>query len=482
MKKIKIFKKEIEDGVAEAVKAQASIAYCSPAMLHTGSVDLVVGNVKSKRLINKIVAQNKDQNDLYYLESVLVSTGWNKNDDVFLAGPTWEARATPEDKQFNYMHDENDIIGHITGSYVLDANGSKVEADQQTPPDKFDIITQAVLYNSWTQDENKDRMEQIIAEIKDGKWFVSMECLFSGFDYALIDKSGNSQLVERNEASAFLTKHLRSYGGEGEYEGYKVGRALNKIAFSGKGLVRKPANPRSIILNSTAEFKTEEKVLYNFKQGEKQMALDKELDELKAQLAEAKQENQVIKAQIEEAKNKEFASKIEAFETQVSEKNEAIATLEEQVKSTQAKIAELQDSLTASQAELAEAMKQMDSMKKKAQCEKRKASLIEAGFEVSEADETLASFDALSDESFDSVVAVMKSKMTKKELQKHEKEETPEKEQKEEMKAEQVEATAEVFEKVESSEAALVVSEEVDALQKTKASIASWLEANVLSK
>jgi hypothetical protein len=477
MNKITIFQREIQDGIAEAVKAQASVAYCSPATLHKGDLGTITQNVINKKLRNKIVAENKGEQDLYYLESVLVSTGWNKNDDVFTAKATWDARYTPEDKQFNYMHDENDIIGHITGCYVLDQNGQKVESSQQDPPDKFDIITQAVLYNSWTQDENRDRMQQIIAEIKDGKWFVSMECLFAGFDYALIDSNGNAQLVERNEDSAFLTKHLRSYGGTGEYEGYKVGRALNRIAFSGKGLVRKPANPRSIILNnSTAEFDIKKTVLCNLIEGENQMSLEKELDQLKAQLAEANQ--------AEEAKSKEFASKIQAFETEVSKKGETISLLEEQVKATQAKIAELEDALTASQTELAEAAKQMDEMKKKEKNQKRMASLIEAGFETQEAENTLASFEALSDDSFESVVALMKSKYTKKqeEMKKHEQLESPQEENKEEMKAEQVEATAQVFENVESTEAALIESTEVDELQQTKASISSWLENNVLSK
>ena len=54
------------------------------------------------------------------------------------------------------------------------------------------------------------------AEVEEGKWFVSMECLFAGFDYALIDPEGKSKLVQRNEASAFLTKHLRVYGVTGD--------------------------------------------------------------------------------------------------------------------------------------------------------------------------------------------------------------------------------------------------------------------------
>ena len=82
---------------------------------------------------------------MYHLESVLVSCGWNKNDDVFMPQATWAARNTPEDKQFNFMHDENDIIGHITGSYVLTKDGKAVADDESQMPEDFDIITQAVL-------------------------------------------------------------------------------------------------------------------------------------------------------------------------------------------------------------------------------------------------------------------------------------------------------------------------------------------------
>ena len=137
---------------------------------------------------------------------------------------TWAARNTPEDKQFNFMHDESDIIGHITGSYVLSKDGKAVADDSPMPQD-FDIITQAVLYNSWTGGENRERMQQIIAEIEEGKWYVSMECLFAGFDYALSNARWRSKKVlARDEESSFLTKHLRVYGGTGEYEGYKLGQ------------------------------------------------------------------------------------------------------------------------------------------------------------------------------------------------------------------------------------------------------------------
>ena len=500
---IKIFQKEIDDGIGELVKSTASVAYCSQA---------IAGRDIPDEVVVKALAENKDQIDLYYLEAVLVSTGWNKNDDVFTSEATWTARNTPEDKQFNFMHDENDIIGHITGSYVLTKDG-KALADDAEAPQEFDIITQAVLYNSWTGEENRDRMGKIIAEIQEGKWYVSMECLFSGFDYALINEKGVAKVLARDEGSSFLTKHLRAYGGSGEYEGYKLGRALSNISFSGKGLVSKPANPRSVILrdSSTANINVDNNSKLSI--GELQMSdvLTDQLAEVKAQLESAKAENEAIKAKIEEAKDKEFASKVEAFEAAADESKATIDSLNETIKSTQARVAELEDSLQASQTELAEAMKEMDEMKKKEKMEKRKASLIEAGLEDEEVEETLASFDALNDDAFENIVAMMK----KKALKKYAKDEKPEamdhgdkekkkkkddeaeagmppalkealekKKKEKEAKADEAEAelSEDAFEDVETSEATLVEAEQTDELETARASVSDWFTNHVLNK
>jgi uncharacterized coiled-coil protein SlyX len=479
MNQIKIYPAEINDGIAELVKTQASVAYCSPANVHKGlwTTPSEVLVTKNEDIIERVVAENKDQIDLFYLESVLVSTGWNKNDDVFLADATWEARNTPEDKQFNYMHDENDIIGHITGSYVLSKDGKRVD-DAEFPPEEFDIITQAVLYNSWTNPENRERMESIIAEIEQGKWYVSMECLFAGFDYALMDEKGRAKLLPRNEASAFLTKHLRSYGGTGEYQGYKVGRALRQISFSGKGLVSKPANPRSIILSQKSLAFNINNEISDFSIGENKMsdttALEKQLADVRAELASAKEENKVIKAQIEEAKDKEFAAKISDLENTVAEKEQSVAEMEETIKSTQARIAELEDALAKSSEQLSAAMKNMEDMKKKELMAKRKASLIDAGFENDEAEASLVAYESLADEAFESIVAAWKGKMSK--MKKEETEAMKMKEDKAVKKPMAEEVEAPTFENVETSEASLVEATVTNEIETTRASIAGWLE------
>lgn len=503
---IKIYEKEIDDGIGDLVKSQASVAYCSEATIHKGSVEAtkeVISKNCSSDVLDKVVAENKDQIDLYYLESVLVSTGWNKNDDVFLAQSTWDARNTPEDKQFNFMHNENDIIGHITGSYVLTKDGKAVAEDDTARPDEFDIITQAVLYNSWTDEENRERMQKIISEIEDDKWYVSMECLFSGFDYAVTNKEGVAKILARDEESSFLTKHLRAYGGTGEYEGYKVGRALSNISFSGKGLVEKPANSRSIILKR--DQKSSANVTFKLEESDPQLSigelnmsdntlLEKQLAEVQTQLAEAKNENEAIKAKIEEAKDKEFASQVEAFEKDAEASKATVDELNENIKSTQARVAELEDALQTSQNELAEAMKDMEEMKKKEKMEKRKASLVEAGIGEEDLEESLANFEALEDQAFESVIALMKKKFAKDGKKKEDeseaamppalKEAIEKKKKEKEAKAEdetEAEINQEAFEEVETSEAALVESDEHDPIEATRASVANWLETHVLS-
>ena len=485
---IKIYPKEIDDGIGELVESTASVAYCSEAKINTAAIETAKDVISDPSILEKIMAENKDQIDLHYIESVLVSCGWNKNDDVFLAQSTWDARSTPEDKQFNFMHDENDIIGHITGSYVLTKDGKAI-ADGEEMPEDFDIITQAVLYNSWTDEENRERMQKIISEIQEGKWFVSMECLFSGFDYALQGPDGEAKLLARSEDSAFLTKHLRAYGGTGEYEGYKIGRALSNIAFSGKGLVSRPANPRSVILNSksTAQFNVQEmnsnlSIVGDFNMSDTTL-LEKQLAEVQADLADAKAENEAIKVKIEEAKDKEFASTIEAFETEAGQSKAKIDELNELIKSTQARVAELEDQLATSQTDLAEAIQTVAAMEQKEKTEKRKAALIEAGISEEDVEASLTSFDALGDEAFESVVALMKKKAAWP-PEKDEDKKGKKGKKDEEVKSEETEAaevTEEVFEDLESSEATLVESEEVDEIEQTRASIADWFETNVLN-
>ena len=139
--------------------------------------------------------------------------------------------------------------------------------------------------------------------------------------------------------------------------------------------------------------------------------------------------------------------------------------------------------------------------------EKRKASLADAGLSEEEVEESLANFDALEDEAFQAVVALMKKKDDKKKeaeaamppalkeaLEKKKKDKeadaspgaggkpVPKKPVMAEEEAE-ADVTPELLEDVETSEATLVeATPEVDEVESTRASISNWLETNVLNK
>ncbi len=453
-----IYQSAIDDGLRDLVLSNNTLAWDTMAESFTPEV-----NMKSLA-IEKIVAENKDQIDLYYLRSILVSTGWNKNDDVFHPQELWNARNTPEDKPFNFMHDERDIIGHITGNTVIDKEGNEIVSDESLS-DAFNILTTAVVYTEWSDSSQRDRMRKIVAEIEEGKWFVSMECLFPDFDYALIGEDDRTEVITRDEASAFLTKHLRAYGGDGQYDNYRVGRLLRNLSFSGKGLVSKPANPNSIILDRTGslgskqityakEITLTESTSY-IKETQMSDTHEKQIDDLRAELAEAKAANEALQEKVAAEQQAEFDAKISTFEATLAEKDAQISAITEEKTALAEAVAVKDANIESLTKDMDEKQKELSIMQKKEAVMKRKAQLEEAGFNDDEATATVTEFDAMDDETFTQVVALMKKRG------KH----TPEHKEEEEEKAIKKDAKADetvLEEEVETSEASEADLESVE--------------------
>lgn len=237
-----IYPQEKDDGLEQAIASNASLSYASCVL----SSQEMLPNKKFKALASI------DDKDLYYTQSILVSTTKNKNDDIFDKYEVWKARHTPADKPTNLEHDEGVIVGHIVSNYPITDDGILI--DENTPienlPEKYHILTGAVIYLAYSNPELMERATTLIREIEEGKKYVSMECFFTGFDYGLVNQStGEYKIVERNDTTAYLTKYLRVYGGVGKYQQYTIGRVLRNITFSGKGYVNRPANPESIIFS-----------------------------------------------------------------------------------------------------------------------------------------------------------------------------------------------------------------------------------------
>ena len=493
--KFKVYKKEISDGIAEDISSSNTMAYASLAVPYSPSEKELQ---EFKILAGESIAKsNPEQLDLYYLNSVLVSTGWNKNDDVFDVEQVWAARKTPEDKQFNFMHNEADIIGHITANMVVDGTGNEIsdELSFDELPSQFDIVTSAVLYNSWSSPELQLRMNTLVAEIEEGKWFVSMECLFNDFDYAVITPEGQEKVISRDEASAFLSKHLRAYGGTGEYEGYQVGRMLKNISFSGKGLVDNPANPKSVILESNPFSKSEAKSITEFNIEEYDDMADErlvqEVEDLKAKLASALTAQSDLQSELANASTEALTIELEEVKAEVATKIEAITTLEEQIVALTEEKDTFEATLAKNEEKLNEALATIEEKAAEAKLLSRKSALVEAGASEEEVEELLASFADTTDEMFEQVVVLAKKGFVPfKKKDDEEKEDDDDKDaddkdtkasEESDEEVDDAEASEEVLEEAEEqAEAALVDAGETEAVKSARAVASEWLTENVL--
>jgi hypothetical protein len=414
---MKIYQHEINDGLAKALESNNIVACCAVAESYKPDKEAVA---KLKEILASsqggdelAIAENQDQFDLYYIKSILVSTGWNKNDDVFAPSELWEARNTPEDKPFNFMHDEKDIIGHITANEVVDFDGNLLDQESEEIPDRFNILTAAVIYTEWSDIDQKERMEKIVAEIEKGEWFVSMECLFPDFDYALAKENGEQKILKRDEASAFLTKHLRSYGGDGIYEDYKVGRLLRNLSFSGKGLVSKPANPRSVILEGNDVFdesQAQTLTLSSSKENDMSESYEKQISDLQTELVDAKAASEALKNEVVAEQHAKFDIKIQELEATIAEQSEKITEQETANTTLTETIAAKDESIVAKEEALATKDEELNVMYKKESIMKRRAQLAEIGFDDDEATATVKEFDSVDDETFDKIVSTFTMK------------------------------------------------------------------------
>ena len=420
---MQIFENEKNDNLTELLSAQSSIVYAS--LLEKS--DHEISQIKARKE-NQALAGIEDT-DLYYTQSILVTTSWNKNDDIFDSKEVWLARYTPMHKPTNLEHDEKTIVGHITSNWPIDEEGNLIDEnfDINSLPEKFHILTGSVIYKGFTEPELRERANTLIREIESGEKYVSMECFFKNFDYGLINKSnGTFHILPRSEETSFLTKHLRAYGGQGEHENYKIGRVLRNITFSGKGFVNRPANPESIIFTKENLKQTSEVLdmlkIFNEKK------IDSTEEGVFSNQANLKETNMSVEPiavteEVTEVAETEVTTPVtESQEAEAAKKmKEEMSKKEEEMKKMQAALETAQAELQAINEVLAGYKMKEEEMAKKEKKMKRMASLIESGISEEVASATVDKFDSLDDAAFEGVAALVAAvKPPKKEDKKEE--------------------------------------------------------------
>lgn len=414
-------------------------------------------NNEDQKIHNIVMASINDK-ELFYHKSILVSTTWNKNDDVFTPQEVWRARHTPSHKPTNLEHNSSKIIGHMTSSWAIDTEGNLIDdtLTAEQLPSKFHILVGSVIYKYWPDNEEYSvQVASLLDSIDKGEKFVSMECRFDDFDYAL-SSDNDLKIIARNEDTAFLSKHIRAYGGTGLFKNYKVGRAVKNISFIGKGYVDKPANPESVIFTKEnvfdfAQAKFCEKITFSEKVGVVSTSNDKEQkimsDFYQEQNKKLESDKQALATQLDELKSKfaeshtkELEAKISTLETKASDiekalkaEQEVVSTKTAEAETFQKQIADLtaaNEELTKSNKEFVDRLAKIEADQK---VQARVSTLVKGGFSEEDATKKVATFAALTDEQF-TVIAETLIKAAKYGKDKEDKED------KIDVKAEDVEA------------------------------------------
>lgn len=414
---MKIYQAEKDAGLTEVLSAKSSIVYASLAE----KSDNFASN--SKTIDNKAFAGIEDS-DLYYTQSILVTTSWNKNDDIFDPIEVWLAKSTPTHKPTNLEHNENLIVGHITSNWPINEEGEIIvdTTDVNELPAKFHILTGSVIYTGYTEPELRERSQSLINEIESGNKYVSMECFFKGFDYGLINKTtGKYHSLPRNEETAFLTQHLRAYGGLGEHQNYKIGRVLRQITFSGKGFVNKPANPESIIF-------TKEELHLNKEIAENNLIIEEKnsdfsIEGVFSNQANLKETIMSVETELETtvAETPVVEATVETLDTETTEQVEAAKKMQEEMMKKEEEMKKMKAALEAAQTELqstnevlAAYKSKEEEMMKKEKRMKRMASLVDSGIDQATAENSIDKFDNLDDTLFETIASLIASKQIAK--------------------------------------------------------------------
>ena len=422
-----IFPAEIAAGLSERM-ANNSIAY-----------QVLVSEFDPTKIkVNATVPGSTDP-DLFRITSILASTGRNLNDDVFTREDLWKAKGTVVNKRINEEHNDDSILGVMTSSYVVDDNGEPVAEDTNVVdlPESFHVVDDGFLWSYWKDEDRNEYVQSLIASIRNGEYSVSMECIFNNFDYALWNDE-EEFVVPRTEETSFLTSCLRIYEGEGKYKNYSVGRVLRDFTFSGKGIVKTPANPNSWILSTSSMKRFSPKKIISDINFSQSCVLDSEGDNLMSDEFKSKYESAVatidgLKKEVDSLKATIVDNQKKANEEMVAEANKKISTLESSVASLNenvekktadlsianstienlnAQIKELETAKSNLEAEIKKIHDEAAEAAKKDKMCARKNSLTCAGLSDELAEAEVIKWENVSDDCFNTYVASLKPAAT----------------------------------------------------------------------
>jgi hypothetical protein len=231
----------------------------SPVTLEA-EIELFEGTEDIRQEVASVVKFPEDKTpDMLFFSGIFVSSGGNLNKAFFLPSELVKAHNTINNKALDVEHDESQIVGHIYSSAFVDRTGNKLDIDvlQSMKQDELENIDMDVMIAGIVY---KSRFPELAEEVKEHKWKLSMETYFQDYDIKIGDL-----IISRQEAEVLgldsddvLGRVARVLKKGKEIAKGEVDRVLRSLLFSGCGLVKKPANPRSIILETAKKKESNE--------------------------------------------------------------------------------------------------------------------------------------------------------------------------------------------------------------------------------
>jgi len=215
----------------------------------------------------KLPKEKDRQIDLSYFSAIFVSSGENLNHAFFLPSELVQAKDTIAAKALDVEHEENEIIGHLYDYAFTDKKGNPIEVKELASKEAADqdkeevhIVVAGVIY--------KNRFPNIADEVASGKWKVSMECYYQGYDVKvgdlIISKKEAEMLGFASQEKDFFGRVAKVIKNGVEVASGTVTRVLRNICFSGCGIVKNPANPPSVILETASEKQAKEVLILDY--------------------------------------------------------------------------------------------------------------------------------------------------------------------------------------------------------------------------
>jgi len=219
--------------------------------------------------------------DMLFFSGCFVSSGENLNHAYFMPSEMVKAHSSIVNKPLDIEHAEEEIVGHIYSSAFVDHSGKALDISELSGMDEetldkmdIDVMIGGIVY--------KSRFPELAEDVQKGKWKLSMETYFQNYDVKVGDL-----ILSKKEAEAMglassdvLGKAARIVKKGAAIASGEIARVLRDLMFSGCGLVKQPANPRSLIFETAKKHEEEGTIVVELDEEEKKVPKGKEKSDI----------------------------------------------------------------------------------------------------------------------------------------------------------------------------------------------------------